>query len=111
MNNGLCIVLSPVCERYGSQVDERTAYRQCEPTDPTLYRNQLMTTAISSLSTIPSVAPVPVVSVGPIVLPAPGRAIDLQMRVSAPVTGSELPILLLSHGHGRTSARNDSPRK
>ena len=33
-------------------------------------------------------------------LPAPGRAVDLQVRVSAPVTGSELPILLLSHGHG-----------
>ena len=34
------------------------------------------------------------------VLPAPGRAVDLQVRVSAPVTGSELPIILLSHGHG-----------
>jgi predicted dienelactone hydrolase len=41
-----------------------------------------------------------ILSISPIVLPAPGRAVDLQMRVSAPVTGSELPILLLSHGHG-----------
>ena len=45
-------------------------------------------------------APTPVFSISPVVLPAPGRAVDLQMRVSAPVTGSELPIILLSHGHG-----------
>lgn len=42
----------------------------------------------------------PVLSTAPVVLPAPGRAVDLQVRVSAPVTGSELPIVLLSHGHG-----------
>jgi dienelactone hydrolase len=45
----------------------------------------------------------PVLSVGPVVLPAPGRAADLRVRVSAPVTGSDLPIILLSHGHGRSS--------
>ncbi|MFE4059352.1 alpha/beta hydrolase family protein [Streptomyces sp. NPDC059096] len=45
-------------------------------------------------------APVPVLSVGPVVLPAPGRAVDLEVRVSAPVTGSELPVILLSHGQG-----------
>ncbi|WP_437871838.1 alpha/beta hydrolase family protein [Sorangium sp. So ce363] len=47
-----------------------------------------------------SSAPAQVFSIHPIVLPAPGRPVDLQVRVSAPVTGSELPILLLSHGHG-----------
>lgn len=62
-----------------------------------------MTTAISSLSTIPSVAPVPVVSVGPIVLPAPGRPVALHVRVSAPVIGRGLPIVLLSHGHGSSN--------
>ncbi|AUX46554.1 hypothetical protein SOCE26_080600 [Sorangium cellulosum] len=45
-------------------------------------------------------APTPVLSVSPVVLPTPGRAVDLQVRVSAPMTGSDLPILLLSHGHG-----------
>ena len=45
-------------------------------------------------------APTPVVSVSPVVLPAPGRVVDLQLRISAPVTGGELPIVLLSHGHG-----------
>jgi dienelactone hydrolase len=44
--------------------------------------------------------PSPVVSVGPIVLAAPGRGTDLQVRVSAPVTGSKLPIIVLAHGFG-----------
>ena len=45
-------------------------------------------------------APAPVLSFGPLVLPVPGRAVDLQVRVSAPATGSGLPVILLSHGHG-----------
>ncbi|WP_031171779.1 alpha/beta hydrolase family protein [Streptosporangium roseum] len=44
--------------------------------------------------------PTPVLSVSPVVLSAPGRAVDLEVRVSAPVTGSELPVILLSHGQG-----------
>ncbi|MFD8452397.1 alpha/beta hydrolase family protein [Streptomyces coelicoflavus] len=44
--------------------------------------------------------PVPVLSVAPVVLPAPGRPVELQVRVSAPVTGTGLPVLLLSHGQG-----------
>lgn len=42
----------------------------------------------------------PVLSVAPIVIPAPGRLIELHVRVTAPVSGDRLPILLLSHGHG-----------
>lgn len=45
-------------------------------------------------------SPVPVLSVSPVVLPAPGRAVDLEVRVSAPVTGGDLPVILLSHGQG-----------
>ena len=45
-------------------------------------------------------ATAPVLSFSPVVLPVPGRAVDLQVRVSAPATGSELPVILLSHGHG-----------
>jgi predicted dienelactone hydrolase len=48
-------------------------------------------------------APTPVLSFGPLVLPSPGRVVDLQVRVSAPVTGSDLPIILLSHGHGNSN--------
>lgn len=39
-------------------------------------------------------------SVSPIVLNAPGRLVDTQLRVSAPLNGSNLPIILISHGVG-----------
>ncbi|MEV7542473.1 chlorophyllase [Streptomyces sp. NPDC089915] len=45
-------------------------------------------------------APVPVLSFSPVVLSVPGRPVDLQVRVSAPSTGTSLPVILLSHGHG-----------
>ncbi|WP_216894071.1 alpha/beta hydrolase family protein [Nocardia alni] len=44
--------------------------------------------------------PTPVVSVKPVVLPAPQRGADLRIRVSAPVTGGDLPIILFAHGFG-----------
>jgi dienelactone hydrolase len=45
-------------------------------------------------------APSPVVSVKPVVLSAPGRGEDLRVRVSAPTTGRNLPIIVFSHGSG-----------
>ncbi|GGG09125.1 hypothetical protein GCM10010912_62090 [Paenibacillus albidus] len=42
----------------------------------------------------------PIISVKPIVLSAPERGEDLQIRVSAPATGSELPVIIFSHGFG-----------
>jgi fermentation-respiration switch protein FrsA (DUF1100 family) len=44
--------------------------------------------------------PAPVVSVKPVVLPAPGRGADLRVRVSAPAAGRELPVIVFSHGFG-----------
>lgn len=44
--------------------------------------------------------PTPVVSIRPVVLSAPGRGEDLWVRVSAPATGHELPIIVFSHGFG-----------
>jgi dienelactone hydrolase len=44
-----------------------------------------------------------VLSYSPLTLPSPGRLVDLQVRVSVPVTGSDLPVILLSHGHGRSN--------
>lgn len=50
----------------------------------------------------PDDAPTPVVSVRPVVLPTPDRGADLRVRVSAPVTGDELPIIVFSHGFGES---------
>ncbi|MER6509683.1 chlorophyllase [Nonomuraea sp. NPDC001636] len=49
---------------------------------------------------MPASPTAPVVSVRPVVLDAPGRGQDLQVRVSAPATGDRLPVVVLSHGHG-----------
>jgi predicted dienelactone hydrolase len=37
-----------------------------------------------------------------VVLNVPGRAVQVEAKVSAPETGSGLPVILLSHGHGRS---------
>ena len=58
---------------------------------------------IGNADSIPVGEPTPVASFGPVVLSVPGRAVDLQMRVSAPATGRDLPIILLSHGHGNSN--------
>ncbi|MEZ5410033.1 MAG: alpha/beta fold hydrolase [Acidimicrobiales bacterium] len=42
----------------------------------------------------------PVLTYTPVVLPVKDRVVDLTVRVSAPATGGELPVILLSHGHG-----------
>ena len=38
-----------------------------------------------------------------VVMEVPGRPVPLTVKVSAPVTGTDLPILLLSHGHGEAT--------
>ncbi|ANF95013.1 alpha/beta hydrolase family protein [Paenibacillus bovis] len=44
--------------------------------------------------------PTPILSYSPLVLPVPGRPVDLHIKVTAPAEGSNLPIILLSHGQG-----------
>ncbi|KAM5342158.1 hypothetical protein ACJ41O_015189 [Fusarium nematophilum] len=58
---------------------------------------------IGAAANIPTSSPSPVLSFSPVVLPIPGRRVDLQLRVTAPSTGDALPIILLSHGHGRSN--------
>jgi len=58
---------------------------------------------IGKAASIPVSAATPVLSFSPVVIPAPGRAVELQIRVSAPATGRNLPIILLSHGHGNSN--------
>jgi len=42
----------------------------------------------------------PIISFSPVILPVAGRHVDLEIKVSAPVSGNNLPVILLSHGHG-----------
>ncbi|MFD6445514.1 alpha/beta hydrolase family protein [Promicromonospora sp. NPDC060204] len=60
-----------------------------------------MTTHYAGLARhIPVPPAVPTVSVNPVTLPAPDRALPLTLRVTAPLHGDALPIVLLSHGGG-----------
>ncbi|GLW71986.1 hypothetical protein Kpho02_42850 [Kitasatospora phosalacinea] len=40
-----------------------------------------------------------IVSVKPVPVPAPGRGTDLQVRVTAPRSGEDLPVIVFSHGN------------
>ncbi|MER5430881.1 chlorophyllase [Streptomyces sp. NPDC002588] len=59
-----------------------------------------MTASDTAATDMPIPAPAPIVSVKPVVLEAPGRGAGLEVRISAPVTGSELPVIVFSHGFG-----------
>ena len=54
-----------------------------------------------------------IIAVSPVTLAAPGRIVDLELKVTAPVTGDRLPIILYSHGgglaHFLTSYRSAGP--
>lgn len=66
-----------------------------------------MSTTISSAfrdaGAIPVADAAPVVTYSPVVLDVQGRPVPLELKVSAPSTGTELPVILLSHGHGRST--------
>lgn len=62
-----------------------------------------MSTPITPAAGIPVSDPTAVVTYSPLVLEVPGRAVHLEVKVSAPETGQELPVILLSHGHGRSN--------
>lgn len=40
------------------------------------------------------------ISISPVVLDVAARPIQLELRITAPVTGDGLPVILFSHGHG-----------
>ena len=62
-----------------------------------------MSTPFTEAAGIPVSDPTPFTSFTPVVLSIPGRAVDLEMKVSAPATGDDLPVILLSHGHGASN--------
>ena len=49
----------------------------------------------------------PIIAVKPVVLPAPERGDDLQIRVSAPATGTDLPVIVFSHGFSKSMSAYD----
>lgn len=58
---------------------------------------------IGDAAKIPVINSTPIISMSPIILPAPDRIIDIHIKVSAPTTGVNLPIILLSHGQGHSN--------
>ncbi|KAF3172284.1 hypothetical protein TWF225_010386 [Orbilia oligospora] len=59
---------------------------------------------IGAAAQIPINDSTPIISFSPVVLPAPKRLFDLELRVTFPATGNDtLPILLLSHGQGASN--------
>ncbi|MFF3225686.1 alpha/beta hydrolase family protein [Nocardia suismassiliense] len=65
-----------------------------EPPD----RESRMTT--EQMTGLTGPASTPSVAVKPLVLPAPQRGEDLHVRICAPITGTDLPIVLFAHGFG-----------
>lgn len=59
-----------------------------------------MNDLVKKARAIPTPAPQATLTVNPVTLPAPGRGRPLELRITAPMTGDALPIILLSHGHG-----------
>lgn len=60
-------------------------------------------TLTGAAAAIPINAPKPIISFSPVVLPAQGRLVNLELRVTVPSVGVAIPIILLSHGQGRSN--------
>ncbi len=59
-----------------------------------------MNNLIDKARHLPMRSPVQTISIDPVTLDAPFRSQPLEMRITAPVDGTNLPIVLLSHGDG-----------
>jgi predicted dienelactone hydrolase len=60
----------------------------------------LMNNLIKVARAIPVLEETIAASFSPVLLPIAGRERPLEMRITAPMVGDSLPIVLLSHGHG-----------
>ena len=59
-----------------------------------------MSKPYSDAANIPVNASQPVLTYHPVTLDVPGRPVPLEVKVSIPANGTDLPLILLSHGHG-----------
>ncbi|MEU6214522.1 chlorophyllase [Streptomyces sp. NPDC047023] len=62
-----------------------------------------MNTPLTDAANIPVDERTAVVTYSPVVLQVPGRAVPLEVKVSMPATGDNLPVILFSHGHGASN--------
>ncbi|KAH7313704.1 Alpha/Beta hydrolase protein [Stachybotrys elegans] len=61
---------------------------------------------IGAAAKLPIGPETPALTYNPVILASPGRAVDIQVKVGAPAAGSDLPIVLLAHGQGRSNWLN-----
>ena len=59
-----------------------------------------MNNLLRQANSLPVREGVQTVSISPVTIPLPGRDQPLEMRITAPISGEKLPIILLSHGDG-----------
>ncbi|ETS85281.1 hypothetical protein PFICI_03306 [Pestalotiopsis fici W106-1] len=55
---------------------------------------------IKDAAQIPVADPIPALSISRVTIPAPERGIPIELRITAPAAGKDIPIILFSHGHG-----------
>jgi pimeloyl-ACP methyl ester carboxylesterase len=68
-----------------------------------LSQNQHVTTIHNQINHKMKQSQTPIIAFSPVVLPVPGRHVDLEMKVTAPANGNNLPVIILSHGHGASN--------
>ncbi|MFL1897851.1 alpha/beta hydrolase family protein [Streptomyces tauricus] len=62
-----------------------------------------MSAPFTETAGLPVNAAQPVVTYSPVTFNVPGRPAPLEIKVSAPVGGENLPVILFSHGHGASN--------
>jgi predicted dienelactone hydrolase len=82
--------------------DHRSVFehRHATPVAPPEIEELSMNRLITLARHIPISQSLPTISVTPVTLSAPDRSQPLELRITAPMTGSNLPVILLSHGGG-----------
>ena len=58
---------------------------------------------INEADYIPVNVPTPFTAFSPVVFDVPGRQTALQLKVTVPARGDEVPTILHSHGHGSST--------